>query len=457
MKRLEQFSQEIKQCVLCGTCKSVCPTFSVINRETASARGKVALCSAFLKGEIGLSERFTKHINECVLCGACEESCPNDVHVPDIILAARREIFKNNKVDFTRTAVSKLLGSEKIGNTVIKIASKVQNIFFKRVPEESGLHRRFPLPFINEKRLVPKLAEKFFLESVDQRSESVALGFIPNEGPLPIKGNATSPKIGFFAGCLINYIYPHIGEASLKVIEKAGASVIVPLDQSCCGMPAIGVGDIEAAKKLALKNLEAFERYELDYITTACATCGHGLKRRFKDLLGNEYPERINAFSNKVRDITELLVNELGQGGYPSGNPSEGWVGMGGGKSEIASPLIKSVARNDITPNSLVTYHDPCHLSRGQGIKDEPRKLIEMSGHKFKEMNHPCRCCGLGGSFNITNYELSMEINREKAEDIKNTGADIAATACPGCIMQIKDGLHKIGTKTKVMHVVELL
>ena len=80
-----------------------------------------------------------------------------------------------------------------------------------------------------------------------------------------------------------------------------------------------------------------------------------------------------------------------------------------------------------------------------------------MSGAKLKEMSHPCRCCGLGGSFNITNYDFSMEINRSKAEDIKNTGADIVATACPGCMIQIKDGLHQLGADTKVVHVVELL
>ena len=225
---------------------------------------------------------------------------------------------------------------------------------------------------------------------------------------------------------------PNIGDASLKLLEKAGASVVVPLEQRCCGMPALGMGAVETAKSLALKNLEAFEQYELDYITTACATCGDGLKRRFKELLSDEYQERVEAFSEKVRDITELLVNELNF--------------MGAARH---SPLT--------THYSIVTYHDPCHLRRGQDIADEPRKLIEMSGAKLKEMSHPCRCCGLGGSFNITDYDFSMEINRKKAEDIKNTGAQIVATACPGCMIQIKDGLHQLGANTKVVHVIELL
>jgi glycolate oxidase iron-sulfur subunit len=106
---------------------------------------------------------------------------------------------------------------------------------------------------------------------------------------------------------------------------------------------------------------------------------------------------------------------------------------------------------------AVVTYHDPCHLRRGLGIKDEPRELIETAGFTIKEMKHPCRCCGLGGSFSITNYDLSSEINMLKAEDIKGTGAEIAATTCPGCMVQLRDGLHKIDARVEVKHIVELL
>ncbi len=426
MKTLKELSQEIDKCVLCGTCRSVCPTFGVVQREPAGARGKVALCDAYLNKEIGISEGFIKHMNECVQCMACQKACPNDVNVPDIILAARAEIAKENGLPFGKSFIFKnILASERLMPAAMKIASKLQGLLFKGVPEESGLHRRFPLPLIDERRLIPQLADRFFLDVVADSSASLAT---------PINGQTTRPRVGFFAGCLINYMLPHIGEASLKILDKAGASVVVPLEQHCCGMPALGNGDIETAKSLALKNLEAFEKYELDYITTACATCSDGLKRRFKELLadeGEDVQRRVRRFAGKVRDITELLVNELG-----FRNPT----------SHIPHPTSR-----------LVTYHDPCHLRRGQGIADEPRELIEMSGAKLKEMSHPCRCCGLGGSFNITNYDFSMEINRGKAEDIKNTGADIVATACPGCMIQIKDGLHQLGAKAKVVHVVELL
>lgn len=297
------------------------------------------------------------------------------------------------------------------------------------------------MPLIDERRLVPPLAEKFFLEGRKLTEAKWGNGEAEKRGKnlSPTRPFADSPiRIGFFAGCLINYMLPNIGEASLNVLEKAGASVIVPLDQHCCGMPALGMGDVETAKSLALKNLEAFENYELDYITTACATCGDGLKRRFKELLsdeGEDVRKRVERFADKVRDITELLVNEC----------------------RIQNSEFNRKSKIVNRKSEIVTYHDPCHLRRGQDIADEPRELIRMSGAKLKEMGHPCRCCGLGGSLNITDYDFSMEINRSKAEDIKNTGADIIATACPGCMIQIKDGLHRLGANTKVVHVVELL
>ncbi|MBI3399738.1 MAG: (Fe-S)-binding protein, partial [Deltaproteobacteria bacterium] len=292
MKTLKQFADEINKCVLCGTCRGVCPTFDVVQREPASARGKVALCGAYLNKEIELSDVFIRQMNECVQCMACQTACPNDVNVPDIILAARAEIAKKNGLPFAKSFIFKnILNSERLMPAAMKFASKLQGLLFKGVPEESGLHRRFPLPLIDEMRLVPQLADRFFLDVVADSSASLATPTgHPTKGWV---GQTTQPRIGFFAGCLINYMLPNIGEASLKVLEKAGASIVVPLDQHCCGMPALGNGDIETAKSLALKNLEVFEKYELDYITTACATCGDGLKRRFKELLGDEYPERV--------------------------------------------------------------------------------------------------------------------------------------------------------------------
>ncbi|MCC6543840.1 MAG: (Fe-S)-binding protein [Nitrospirae bacterium] len=432
MKKLADYIRELSMCVRCGTCRSTCPTLITLGRETASARGKLTLIDAYISGDIGLSDTFVKHISECLLCGACQQSCPNSIPVPEIIMAARAEVINDRGVPLITSAIMKGLREPDgfVGKT-LKLASIAQRVVFKDVSNTGGLQRRLPLPYITDERLVPPLAKRFFLDIVTE--ESPVLGEF--EGVRAGSSAAKTSRVGFFAGCLINYVMPDIGLASLKVLEKAGAAVVVPSGQTCCGMPATSMGDFEDAKALALKNLEVFESHDLDFITTACATCTDGLKNKFRKLLedeGTEMKMRVDAFCSKVRDITDLLVNELKLPASMSGlNTSEG--------------------------GAVVTYHDPCHLRRGLGIKDEPRELIETAGFDIKEMKHPCRCCGLGGSFSITNYELSTEINMLKAEDIKGTGAEIAATACPGCMVQLKDGLHKINAKVEVKHIVELI
>ncbi|MEK6712862.1 MAG: (Fe-S)-binding protein [Nitrospirota bacterium] len=443
MKKLADYIPELSMCVRCGTCRSTCPTLITLGRETASARGKLTLIDACISGEIELSDTFVKHISECLLCGACQQSCPNSIPVPEIIMAARAEVINARGLPLITSAIMKgLREPDGFVAKTLKLASFAQRVIFKDASDAGGLQSRLPLPYITDERLVPPLAKRFFMDKIPLNPP-----FSKGEIRYPplVKGGKggfetafsaeKATKVGFFAGCLINFVMPDIGLASLKVLEKAGADVIIPHGQTCCGMPAISMGDFEDAKALALKNLEVFEAHDLDFITTSCATCTDGLKRKFRQLLEDEGPEmkkRVDVFCGKVRDITDLLVNELKL-------------------TAVMSDLKTSEG------GAVVTYHDPCHLRRGLGIKDEPRELIEVAGFRIKEMKHPCRCCGLGGSFSITNYELSTEINMLKAEDIKGTGAEIAATACPGCMVQLRDGLHKIDAMVDVKHVVELL
>src|SRR4030065_1743682 len=448
MKKLADYMPEISMCVRCGTCRSTCTTLITLGRETARARGKLTLIDACINGEIELSDTFVKHISECLLCGACQQSCPNSIPVPEIIMAARAEVINDRGLPLITSAIMKGLREPDgfVGKT-LKLASFAQRVLFKDASHPGGWQSRLPLPYITDERLVPPLAKRFFMDIVEgdkigvchPELDSVSLGKeilkqVQNDSGIKLMDKKVV-KVGFFAGCLINYVMPDIGLASLKVLEKAGADVIVPHGQTCCGMPAISMGDFEDARALALINLEVFEAHDLDFITTSCATCTDGLKNKFRKLLEDEGPEmkrRVDVFCGKVRDITDLLVNEL--------------------KLPVSMSDLKAAEGG-----TVVTYHDPCHLRRGLGIKDEPRELIETAGFRIKEMKHPCRCCGLGGSFSINSYDLSSEINRLKAEDIKGTGAEIAATACPGCMVQLRDGLHKIDFKVEVKHIVELL
>lgn len=423
MNGLNLLKEDLDKCVRCGTCRSVCPVFWILGRETASARGKLALIHSYLKGEIGLSETYIKHMKECTLCGACKANCPNGVDTTGIISAARADSVEKLGVPLAASLVFKnLLNSGGLMAGAIKIATRLQSLFFKDANFESGLLSRFSLPLIGNNRLLPPLARTFFLELPEVRELS----------GLKASPCAKTTKIAFYAGCGINYLMPEVGKASIEALKRAGVEVIVPSGQVCCGMPAYSMGDVNIAREMALKNLEAFEEGSYDFIATSCATCGWGLKNLFRKLLGDcpETRGRVEAFASKVRDISELLINELHF--------------RGGGKRGAQK--------------RVVTYHDPCHLGRNQGIRDEPRKVIEMGdGVVLKEMRHPCSCCGLGGGLSISNYELSMDVARRKAESVRDSGAEIVATACPGCMVQLRDGLHRYGVKAKVMHVVELL
>ncbi|MFQ5354226.1 MAG: (Fe-S)-binding protein, partial [Thermodesulfobacteriota bacterium] len=422
-----ELGSELNRCVKCGTCRSICPTFRVIGRESAAARGKLALIRAYLDGDKGLGEDYVRHLKECTMCGGCRDSCPSGVDTVRVMNAARAEHVEKEGVSFAASFMMRnLLDYKGIMPKALRYVSKFRGILFKDSPTENGLVSRFSLPVIGCGRLVPELAGTFFLDTAEAR----ALG----AGPL-----AEEARVAFYSGCGVNFLMPEVGLKSVKALGSTGP-VVVPGEQVCCGMPAYYSGDVETAKKLAIKNIKVFEEYDLDYIITSCATCSHALKNVFKDIIsetGDEaLMERAERFAEKVRDITEFLPV----------------------KQEARLAVEDEAVQEQGGKKPVVTYHDPCHLNRNQGIRDAPRDLIKSQKNlEFREMRFPCSCCGLGGGLTMNNYELSVKITKRKAESIEGSGADIVATACPGCIVQLRDGLHKYGVKAKVVHVVDLL
>lgn len=416
----------------CGACRSICPTFRVLGRETAAARGKLTLVEGYLEGRIDLSEAYIKHIKECTMCGGCRTSCPRGVDTTAVFNAARADAVKKKGLSFAESFVMKnMLDYTGIMPRALKYASRLKGLLFKGSAVEHGLISRFSMPLVGGGRLVPELAETFFLDL--KRVKGLGAHAHGKRGKSP----APATKVAFYAGCGVNFLMPGVGLSSIDALMKAGLEVVVPASQVCCGMPAYYSGDVETAKSLALKNLKVFEDAGAEYIVTSCATCSHGLKNVFREILSGghdpEMNERVERFSSRVRDITEFLATSTE------------------GEDKGAGPASDRGKK-------IVTYHDPCHLNRNQGIRDEPRELLKKNKNiEFREMRFPCSCCGLGAGVSLTNYELSINITKRKADSIRDSGADIVATACPGCIVQLRDGLHKYGVDAKVMHVVELL
>ncbi len=228
--------------------------------------------------------------------------------------------------------------------------------------------------------------------------------------------NETGSKIAFFTGCMVDYKFPEIGHKLVKILKENGIDIDVPEGQVCCGSPLLRTGQTEIVQDLVDKNKEVFKDY--DTVITVCSGCGSTLKNNHPD-----FGSKLN-----VMDISEFLVDKLDES------------------------KLKEV-------NMTVTYHDPCHLGRGQGIKDAPRDIIEkIPGVEFKEMLYPCQCCGAGGGIKSGKPKIAMELSKSKAEMIKDTGADAVVTICPFCELNIQDGLNEIGCDDiECIHILELL
>lgn len=415
MDPLKRVEKEIKKCVKCGACRAHCPVFGALQREPAVARGKVAIAQALNAKALELDDRTYVDMSKCLLCGSCVEKCANDVPTDEIVIAAREALAQQRGLTTFHKAVGRVIRNRKLMSLGTFAANVLGPLFFRKVPATSGLRLRFPLPFVGGKRHIPTIAKKPFME----------------RHPEVISGDPGKPRIVYFVGCMTNFVYTEVGEAALALFRHLGCTVIIPRDQQCCGLPGMSGGDLETVRELAEKNLAALEKYQADYIVTACATCGGALHKLYPLVVGKRHPAlkaRLDAVAEKTIDVS-VLLEKLGLKPFET----------------AAGDALK------------VTYHDPCHL-RTRNITRQPRELLKSSpGVEFVEMVGADKCCGLGGTFNVYHYETSMGINAGKSSAIVDSGADAVVTGCPGCMMQLSDGLQQRGAKTRVMHTLEVL
>jgi glycolate oxidase iron-sulfur subunit len=373
---------------------AVCPVYRATQHEGGVARGKLMAIQAHCDNELRLTRRYRDLITSCLLCGSCTQSCSNRVETAAVVRAARAELAEKKKLGwFKRLVLRRILPSRRWLPALLKGARWSRVLWAAKIPEDSGLYIRFSGK--KNRRRIPPIAKKSFLRG-DLLESPVGEGM----------------KVAVFVGCVSNYLRPQAADATFRVLKDLGADVWVPREQGCCGLPAFGAGEVPAARKLAERNLEAFLPAGgpvPDAITTPCASCAAMLKHHLPELL--EGDPRARQLADRVVPFSRLAAK------------------LGGG-----------AAAGETVPGPLLTYHDPCHLSRSFGEKDAPRQLLTtLPGARFVEMEHPCKCCGHGGSFNISHYDLSMEISRRKEEYILSSGADLLVTECSGCLLQLAE------------------
>jgi len=411
--------QEYYKCIRCGECRTVCPVFRERPSERYTARGKLAMIHALAHGQLRFTPQVREALDNCLLCGGCSNRCSSDVRA-DKLVAATRMVFAE---ELGIPTVKKLIGSalcQPAGalDAEARAGTLIQRLLFRNVPESSGMYRRFALPFIDELQYVPRLADT----PLRQRLRRV--------------GRPDQPLVLFFTGCMINYAMTEIGLSTLRVLARLGHAVELPEAQGCCGMPMLTSGDLAAVKRQARKNLQAFAACPDTPIVTACASCGHMLKHGYLTLLGDdsELAAPLQRLAARTMDISEFLVHRVG-----------------------VDAIGRQIAGNHL--RQQVSYHDPCHLRKAQNIHQEPRLLLQLAtGNGLRELEEPDACCGLGGTYFLLNRDTARRIQMRKQRDAIAQGGHTLATACPGCVMQLRDGVGRSASPHRqVRHCIELL
>jgi len=381
------------------------------------ARGRISLLEAVAGGELQYTKRLKDLIGSCIHCLRCQANCPSGVDYDAVLHAARAALARARGVPVIATGIfSWVLPRRTLLDAFLRAAAVMQ----RALPlKRRGRVLRLPLVFMG-RRWVPALAPRSALERY--RAE-------PVRRAEPAAPSSVRRRVGFFTGCLINYLYPEIADAAVSVLTRLGCDVVVPRGQVCCGAPVLSFGDVRAACTLAERNFEAFRSAGVSRVITACAIGGHTLRHEYERLAPGEWRRA----GIQVRDISEFIADEC--------DWQEALESTGGG-----GPLA----------DLQVTYHDPCHLNWGQGIAEQPRELLEACTD-FTEMSNADRCCGNGSTFSLFHYDLSIKIAEHKLDAIRECGADMVATGCPACIMHLSDRLADAGSTVAVIHTVQAL
>lgn len=398
------------RCVRCGACANVCPVFRLVggHRMGYIYIGAIGLILTYL---FHGKDRARALVQNCVNCQACKKVCAAGIDLPGLIEEIRMR-YTEEDGGGAQTLLAATLKNRKLFHTLLRFAKYAQKPFTGGEP----FVRHLPSIFARDHgyRALPAVAEKAFRDRWEELRP-------------PVPANPTL-KVALFAGCVQDFVYPEQLEAALKVMRGRNIRVDFPMNQSCCGLPVVMMGQRKIARDVAMQNMEALAG-DYDVILTLCASCASHLKHGYVDLFADRpdmLPD-IQRFAAKVMDFSSFARERLGL------NPED--------FSQSAE---------------TVTYHASCHLCRGLDVHDAPRELIASAATYVPAAEEEV-CCGFGGTYTAKFPRLSQELLRKKLDGIAATGAKRVVADCPGCIMHIRGGAEKDGSGLKVTHVAELV
>jgi glycolate dehydrogenase iron-sulfur subunit len=406
----------IDACVHCGFCLPSCPTYVLWQEEMDTPRGRVYLMKAGLEGRVAMTPTFVSHFDACLGCMGCVTACPSGVQYGPLIERTRAQIERH----FTRPFGERLFRS----------------MLFAVLPYPSRL-RLAMAPLVVIGPLLRILERTGLLNVLPRRLRSlVAVAPQPSLRSLTTNAAEHTPAAGaarltagVLTGCVQRLAFADVNEATIRVLAAEGCTVAAPGAQGCCGALALHAGNIDQARALARHNIEVFERAGVDRIVVNAAGCGSSMKE-YGELFHEDpaWADRARAFSAKVRDVSEVLV-------------------------ELGEPRAR---RHPIT--ARVVYHDACHLAHAQGVRAQPRALLAaIPGIELLSPAESDICCGSAGIYNLVQPEPASQLGERKARNIAALKPDIIATGNPGCTLQIAAAGRRLGHHWTIVHPIELI
>jgi glycolate oxidase iron-sulfur subunit len=410
-------------CIKCGKCKTVCTIFNINQDETTSPRGFIDLLGAYKRDELELDKTAKDIFESCFLCTNCVEVCPNDLPTDMIIEQVRSDIAKKYGITWYKRAFFFLLRHRKIMDFMAKMGWVFQTCGLKidAQNQSSKLRLNLPIEMIQD-RTLPFADRTSFLNSNP-------------ENIINHKENKEFKKVAVFIGCMGNYAYTNIGKSLLNILEKLEIDAFIPKKQLCCGAPAYFTGDFDTVDYLIKKNIEYFETFidDVDAIIIPEATCSAMINTDWVHFLHDQpqWQKRAAKLAPKVIMATKWLENN--------------------------TKLVELLKNNGKSMSQIVTYHDPCHAKKMQGVFKEPRNLIEQN-YKIDEMSDPNECCGFGGiTIQSEKYHIAKAVGVKKAAMINKTKANVVSAECSACRMQITDSLGRTDTDVIFKNPIELI
>lgn len=420
-KEIFNFSATSDDCVKCGKCIPVCTIHSINPDEVTSPRGFIDLLGQYQKGNLELDKNAKDIFESCFLCTNCVDVCPNSLATDMVIEEVRADIADKFGISWFKRGFFFLLRHRIVMDITMKMGYMFKTCALSQDVDGRGERARFALPLVKKGRLLPSMAKRSFLNSY----------------PAEIKATNSTQKVAVFIGCLANYNYTTIGDSLVEILKYLNIETIIPKKQLCCGAPAYFTGDTSSVEYLIRKNVDYFETFidSVDAIIIPEATCSAMIKHDWivfcENHSHNELVPRIKKMLPKIHMATAWLHDN----------------------TELKSILTTKGKKID----DLVTYHDPCHARKVQGIYQEPRNLL-ASNYPMVEMSDPNRCCGFGGvTMQTEKFHLAELAGKPKAAMINETKAKYVSAECSACRVQLSEAMNNAGVETIFKNPLELI